>query len=185
MRWPACHGSEALGASPARRRWLGAAAALALAGCDTLPRPGLKPPVLSFRDLAVREAGLQQIAFTLVIDAQNPNAIDLPISGLVFRLEIAGQELTRGAAADTKLVLPRQATSAVNLEMSARTADLLALMRRLPGAAKNAEGLDYRLKGSARWGEWPLPLDFERQGSFDPLRALRRRSPARDAAPAT
>ena len=170
-------------ASTARRRWLGAAAALVMTGCDTLPRPGLKPPVLSFRDLSVREAGLQQIAFTLVVDAQNPNGIDLPISALVFRLEIAGQELARGAAADTRLVLPRHATRAVNLELNARTSDLLALIRRLPGAAANAEGIDYRLKGSARWGESPLPLDFERQGSVDPLRALRRRLPARDATP--
>ena len=115
-------------------RWCAAAPLALLAACSAVPSVGLQAPKLSFRDLTVREANLQQVRFDLIVDAENPNAIELPITGLRFTLELAGQTIAQGRSADPQVVLPRQATRSVTLALVARNADLLAAMRRLPAA---------------------------------------------------
>lgn len=158
-----------------RRRWLAGLAALAAGACGALPPLNLKSPTLSFRDLQVRDVGLETVRFDLIVDAHNPNEVDVPITGLNVGLDVLGTELARGAAAEQRLVLPKGATRTVPLAFSARTADLLAVLRRLPGSLSG--GLSYRLRGSASWGESGLAIPFERQGSLDPMRSLRRLLP--------
>ena len=158
-----------------RRRWLILAAALLLLSCGVLPPPNLKAPVLAFRDLEVRDVGLERIRFDLIVDVRNPNEVDVPVTGLNVVLELNGQEAARGAAVEPTFVLPGSATRQVPLAFSARTADLLDVVRRLPGSLQS--GLSYRLKGSASWGASGFAIPFERSGSLDLRAALRRLLP--------
>jgi LEA14-like dessication related protein len=157
------------------RRWLVLAPVLLVLGCGVLPPPNLKAPVLTFRDLEVRDVGLERVRFNLIVDVSNPNAVDVPVTGLNFVLELNGQETARGAAADPSFVLPGSGTRQVPLEFSARTADLLDVVRRLPGSLQS--GLSYRLKGSASWGVSGFAIPFDRSGSLDLRAALRRLLP--------
>lgn len=91
-------------------------------------------------------------------------------------LELNGQETARGAAADPSFVLPGSvARGKCCREFSARTADLLDVVRRLPGSLQS--GLSYRLKGSASWGVSGFAIPFDRSGSLDLRAALRRLLP--------
>jgi LEA14-like dessication related protein len=152
--------------------WAAAAPLALLVGCSVAPAIGLQAPKLSFRDLTVRDANLQQVRFDLIVDAENPNAIDLPITGLRFTLELAGQAIAQGRSADTQVILPSRATRSVTLALVARNADLMAAIRRLPAA--QGPGVPYRLSGYASWGQIPIEIPFERLGVIDPLRSLRR-----------
>lgn len=184
MPSPACPGSERRVPLPmrvcaqslyTRRRWLVLVPALLMLGCGVLPPPNLKSPVLTFRDLEVRDVGLERVRFDLIVDVRNPNEVDVPVTGLNFVLEMNGQEAARGAAADSSFVLPANGVRQVPLAFSARTADLLDVVRRLPGSLQT--GLSYRLKGSASWGASGFAIPFERSGSLDLRAALRRLLP--------
>lgn len=58
------------------RRWLVLAPVLLVLG-QVLPPPNLKAPVLRFRDLEVRDVGLERVRFHLIVDVSNPNAVDV------------------------------------------------------------------------------------------------------------
>ena len=181
MPSPASPGSELRLIGRSRRRLLARAPALLLApalvvlGCGALPPRNLKPPVLTFRDLEVRDVGLERVRFNLIVDVNNPNEVDVPVTDLNFVLELNGQETARGAAADRTFVLPASGTRQVPLAFSARTSDLLDVVRRLPGSLQT--GLSYRLKGSASWGASGFSIPFDRSGSLDLRGALRRLLP--------
>jgi hypothetical protein len=64
----------------------------------------------------------------------------------------------------------------VPLAFSARTSELLGVIRRLPDSLQT--GLSYRLKGSASWGASGIALPFERSGNLDLRGALRRLLPS-------
>ncbi len=146
-------------------------------GCNALPPRGLKPPTLIFRELSIKDASLEQVRFTLIIDANNPNDVDLPIRELNCVLELGGREIARGAARESAFVLPGAGSREVPLDFSARTGEILSVLRRLPES--QGASIAYRLIGSARWGDSPFSIPFERQGSIDPLRSLRRLLPGR------
>ena len=157
------------------RRWLTLAPVLLALGCGVLPPPNLKAPELRFRNLDVRDVGLESIRFDLIVDVRNPNEIDVPVSGLRVVLELNGQETARGVATESSFVLPGNTTRQVPLAFSARTSDLLDAVRRLPGSLQS--GLSYRLKGSASWGASGFAIPFDRSGSLDLRAALRRLLP--------
>jgi len=158
------------------RRWLFAVPLMLALGCGALPPANLKAPELGFRNLEVRDVGLERVRFDLIVDVRNPNAVDVPITGLNFVLELNGQETARGAAADPTFVLPAKGTRQVPLAFSARTSELLGVIRRLPDSLQT--GLSYRLKGSASWGASGIALPFERSGNLDLRGALRRLLPS-------
>ena len=157
------------------RRRLTLAPVLLALGCGVLPPPNLKAPELTFRNLDVRDVGLESIRFDLIVDVRNPNEIDVPVSGLRVVLELNGQETARGVATESSFVLPGNTTRQVPLAFSARTSELLDVIRRLPGSLQS--GLSYRLKGSASWGSSGFAIPFDRSGSLDLRAALRRLLP--------
>jgi len=145
--------------------------ALAAAACGVVPPIGLKPPKVTVADLAVRSLGLSEIRFALVLDAQNPNDVDVPLSNLRFDLDLMGRPFASGAALEPTVTLAAGTTQPVPIEFAVPTSRLLDLLREFGQADQRR--LDYHLRGSANWGKSPFSIPFERRGEFETLQKLR------------
>lgn len=161
----------------ARRRFALGAACLAIAagtsvgGCAWVPPPGVKPPVLSVSDFAIRDLGRDEIRFALTLDAENPNDFDVPVTDLRFELDLLGRPFASGNAKQRKVVLERNATRPLPIEFTVPTSRLVAFVRELSLVELTA--LSYRLKGSANWGDGIFTIPFERRGELDVMRKFR------------
>lgn len=158
-----------------RRRLLAAAGALAALGalpaCSALPPLDLKAPRLSFAGLSVPRAGLDEIEFLLTVIADNPNEVDVPLSNLRFDLELFGLPFASGAARDPRLTLPGRGTRQVPIAFTMPTSGLLDLVSK--ARSEGSGRLEYRLRGSANWGNSPFTIPFEKTGDLEALRKLR------------
>lgn len=174
---PAGPGAAACVQAQARRRFALGAACLAIAagasvaGCAWVPPPGVKPPVLSVSDFAIRDLGRDEIRFALTLDAENPNDFDVPVTDLRFELDLLGRPFASGNAKQRKVVLERNATRPLPIEFTVPTSRLVAFVRELSLVELTA--LSYRLKGSANWGDGIFTIPFERRGELDVLRKFR------------
>lgn len=160
---------------PHRRDWLVhvAAAALAsgLAACNVVPPLDLRAPKLEVADVSILDVGLSQLRFAVVVRADNPNDVDVPLTDLKFDLDLLGRPFASGIAAEPRLVLPRRAARDVPVEFTVPTIRLVELVGRLTGSGWI--NLSYRLKGNATWGSGFIPIPFEKSGDLDVLRRLR------------
>lgn len=158
-----------------RRRLLAAAGTLAataaLAACSALPPLGLQAPRLSFAGLSVPRVGLDEIEFLLTVIADNPNEVDVPLSNLRFELELFGLPFASGAARDQRLTLPGRGTRQVPIAFTMPTSGLLDLVSK--ARSEGSGRLEYRLAGSANWGDSPFTIPFEKTGDLEALRKLR------------
>ena len=163
-----------------RRKLLAAAFALpVVAACSAIPPLDLKSPKIAVSGLSVRSLGLSEIAFLLTLNADNPNEVDIPLTDLVFDLELFGQPFASGAAQERSITLPRLASREVPIAFTVPTSKLVELISRLTGS--DGDRFTYRLKGSAKWGSSPFPISFDKQGDLEALRQLEKllRSPVR------
>jgi len=155
-----------------RPRLLAAAGlALAAAACGLVPPIGLQAPKVTVADLSIRSLGLKEIRFALLLDARNPNDVDVPLSNLRFDLDLLGRPFASGAALEPTVTLAAGATRSVPIEFAVPTSRLLEVLREVRGSERAP--LDYRLHGSANWGKSPFSIPFERRGELETLRKLR------------
>jgi LEA14-like dessication related protein len=144
--------------------------AMGLAACAGVPPVNLKAPELKISSFDLTSISLSKIDFSLVVDASNPNAVDVPISDLNFDLNLLGTSFAKGQATD-HIVLARGKTQPVTVDFSLSTSQFLKTLRQLKQA--KLDDMKFSLNGSARWGKNGILLPFERQGSLDVLDQLR------------
>lgn len=161
----------------ARRRALAGALAVSLAALGAsacgalLPPANLKPPTVAFSDLSIDSVSAERVRFTVRIDTQNPNPIDVPLSNVYFDLSILGRQLALGKVAEQRFTLPAGGSRALPIAFDVATADLRAVaLRLLSGPLPETV---WEVKGTANWGASPLPLPFSRKGDASSLRRLR------------
>jgi LEA14-like dessication related protein len=166
-----------LPARSTRRRLLcnlltGALAGLGGTACGSLlPPMNLVAPTIGFSDLSVDSVTRDTVRFTVNIVARNPNAVELPLSNVYFDLTILDQLLAQGKVAEPRFTLPAQGERLLPVAMIVATSDLRAVLLKLAlGPATDGTWL---LKGTANWGNSPLPLPFEKRGDVRALRRLR------------
>lgn len=146
-------------------------AASAGAACGALVPPAdLKPPSVSFTDLAIDAVSTERVRFTVRIATRNPNPIDLPLSNVYFDLAILGRPLALGRIAEQRFTLPANGDRELPVSFDVATADLRAVLARLLTAP--VPDTVWELKGTANWGASPLPLPFSRRGDASSLRRL-------------
>ena len=114
---------------------------LVLAGCaSTLD---LEPPKLSVVSMKVQSADLFSQRVNVRMRVMNPNARELPVKAIKYRIEVNGTELAQGLA-DTPFVVPAQGEADFDLpdhgESRQRAAEAVV-------AAAVSDTLDYRLVG--------------------------------------
>jgi LEA14-like dessication related protein len=135
-----------------------------LAGCATL-RPQLERPDIALVDFGILELGLLQQRYSLTLSVQNPNDRAIPVRGLTYGLEIAGQRFARGVSPKA-FTLPAYGETEVEVEL---TTNLISTLRRLQELMENNEDVvSYRLDGKldvdATFFDGTLP--FENTGEI-------------------
>jgi LEA14-like dessication related protein len=128
----------------------------ALSGCSVLPK--LEAPKLSVVSMKMQSADIFSQRVQLRMRVLNPNARELPIKGINYRVEVDGAELGQGLAG-TPFVVPAMGEAEFDVQFTANLAGALAklLMRR-----NSRDSLEYRLVG-----EVSLSSGFLRRIPFD------------------
>ena len=149
----------------------GVVVAIGGAACGIIPPLGLKAPKLDVASLSIRSIGRDEIRFALVLDAHNPNEVDVPLTNLRFELELLERPFASGGASERTVTLAANSTRAVPVEFGVATTRLIELLREF----RLADGprLTYSLRGAANWANSPFTIPFERRGEFEALQRLR------------
>ncbi len=141
------------------------AAALLSISCSALA-PRLEPPNLSVVNVELMEGSLWEQSLRVRMRVQNPNDRTLPVRGLTYALEVAGEELAQGVS-DRSFVVP--ALGETEFDMTVRTNMALALLKLADsqGGSRAADGIEYRLHGKVSLSEGVLrSIPFHHSGTF-------------------
>ena len=149
----------------------GAVALRLLAICATLSAacahaPTLEPPGVSIVGVEIVSAELWMQHLKVRLRMHNPNERELPVTGLEYTVEIAGQELASGAATGHFVVPPHgdaEFDSHVTTNLAASVLKILA-----HGPSVSSVLVPYRLAGKVSLGEGLGRVPFEEHASFKP-----------------
>jgi LEA14-like dessication related protein len=138
--------------------------ALAVAGCSTLV-PRLETPTLSIVNVELQESNLWQQRIKVRMHVQNPNDRALPIKGLSYSLDVAGQEFANGVSA-ASFTVPALGEAEFDMNVTANMAS--ALVKFLGrGGDSLGEQVDYRIRGKISLSQGLLrSIPFEEKGTF-------------------
>ena len=142
---------------PGRRLRLGIAlAALLFTACASTLE--LQPPQLSLVSLKVQSADLFSQRLLVRMKVVNPNARELPVKGIDYRIEVFDAELASGQAS-APFVVPSQGEAEFDVQV---TANLASTVAKLASRRGSSDTLEYRLVG-----EVALASGFLRRIPFD------------------
>lgn len=153
-----------------RARWL---LAFLLAACTGLGGLSQKPEV-SLAGLDLIGLGLFEQRFLIRLRIENPNDVALPISGLVFDVELNGQPFARGLS-DKAVTVPRRSEAILEVQATSDLGRVLGQIRELQKSGRDR--VDYRMSGRLSL-EGVGSLPFERKGDLSmPRFELPRKAP--------
>ena len=137
---------------------------LAFAGCSLLV-PRLATPTLSIVNVELQQSSLWEQRIKVRMHVQNPNDRALPIKGLSYALEVAGQDFAHGVSA-ASFTVPAFGEAEFDMNVTANMASaLIKLLGR--GNDSLAEQVDYRIKGKISLSQGLLrSIPFEERGSL-------------------
>lgn len=116
---------------------------LLASGCTSLV-PKLETPKLEVIAVELLDAQFTQQRFNVTMRVQNPNDRELPIRGLSYTMQLAGEEFGSGQS-NKAFTVP--AFGEAEFEMTVTTNLATSLLKILPKLEKSPEALDYRLSG--------------------------------------
>ena len=141
-------------------RALAIAALVALAGCaSTL---NIEPPQLSVISMKVQSADIFSQRMLVRMRVVNPNARELPVKGITYRIEVNDAELAQGLT-DTPFVVPAMGEAEFDVQVTANLATALSQILSRKGSS---DSLDYRMVGSVTLASGFLRrIPFDERGS--------------------
>jgi LEA14-like dessication related protein len=132
-----------------------------LAGCATAPK--LEPPKVSIVGLKVVSAEVWVQHLKVRLQLHNPNDRDLPVTGLEYTIEIAGQNVASGSYAES-FVVPAHGDAEFDTNVTANlAAAVLRLLTHVPSTL-----VPYRLAGKITLAERLGRIPFEEHASITP-----------------
>jgi LEA14-like dessication related protein len=138
----------------------GVVAAMALAGCASAFK--LEAPQLSVISMKVQSADLFSQRMLVRMRVLNPNARELPVKGISYRIEVNDSELAQGLT-DTAFVVPAMGEAEFDVQV---TANLATALTQLLSRKGSSDTLDYRLVGSVALSSGFLRrIPFDERGS--------------------
>ena len=138
------------------------AALLLVGGCAAL-YPRLEPPQIQLADITLQKANFLEQHFRIGLRVQNPNARDLVVDGIAFRLELGGEEFATGTGG-AGITIPRNGSAMIEIEA---VSTLAGWMKQLEQFRQHGtEPMHYRLSGRVRLASPALDLPFARTGEF-------------------
>jgi len=134
--------------------------ALSVAGCGALPK--LEAPKLSVLSMKLQSADIFSQRLLVRMRVLNPNARELPIKGIEYRIEVNDGELARGLT-DTPFVVPAMGEAEFDVQV---TANLATALTKFLARKSGQDTLDYRLIGSVALSSGFLRrIPFDERGS--------------------
>lgn len=135
-------------------------AAVMLGACALSPR--LEAPQLSVADVQLLGGDLMQQRLRVRMHVENPNDRALAVQGIVYTLEVEGQEFASGESAASFTV---PALGQADFDMNVTTNLAATLLRIVSGG--NTHALAYHLTGKVTLAQGFLrSIPFEQRGSF-------------------
>lgn len=139
---------------------LAALGTLTLGGCASTLK--LEAPKLSVVSMKMQSADIFSQRILVRMRVMNPNARELPIKGITYRIEVNDAELADGVS-DTPFVVPALGEAEFDVNLTANLAGALA---QLLGKRGRSDTIDYRLVGSVALSSGFLRrIPFDERGS--------------------
>jgi LEA14-like dessication related protein len=130
-----------------------------LAGCATVH---FETPQLSVVSIQVQSGDLFEQRLKVHMRVQNPNARELPVKGIEYRIEIFDTEFARGLT-DVPFTVPAMGEAEFDVQV---TANVAAALMNLGKRGGNRDKLEYRLVGSVSLASGFLRrIPFDERGS--------------------
>jgi LEA14-like dessication related protein len=134
--------------------------ALLLGGCAL---QHLEAPQLSIAGVQVVSTDVWQQRLKVRLHVHNPNSIDLPVQGIEYTVELAGQQFASGAA-DASFTVPAHGDAEFDTTLTTNVAS--ALLGLLGHGGNLGDSVDYRLRGKVTLQGWMRTVPFDQKGSF-------------------
>ncbi len=145
------------------------AVALALlSACASLPPSNLRSPDISIAEIGLKDFGLSELTFEVLVEARNSNEVDVPLTNMRADLELFGLPFATGVVPAGTVYLPRLGSQLVPLEFRVSTLRVLDAVRQARGMEWSK--LSYRIRGSANWADSALAIPFQRDGSLEVIK---------------
>ena len=142
------------------RSMLLALVTLAFAGCAVLPK--FEAPKLSVVNMKLQSADIFSQRLLIHMRVLNPNARELPIKGIEYRIEVDGAEFAEGLT-DTPFIVPAMGEAEFDVQV---TANLASALTKFLSRRGSQDTLDYRLIGSVALSSGFLRhIPFDERGS--------------------
>lgn len=138
-----------------------AAAALlvASAGCTMLQ---LEPPRLQVTEVSLLGADLLKQQLRVRMRVQNPNDVELPVRGITYEVQVAGETFANGES-QRDIVVPALGATEFDVDVTANAA--AALLRVLGNRDRGAP--DYRILGKVHLARGLIKsIPFEHSGTI-------------------
>lgn len=135
-------------------------------GCASLGERR-EPPIVNLAGLEMGEMTLFEQRYRLQLRVQNPNDVELPISGLHCTLVINDREFANGVS-DASVTVPRFGEALLSIEVVSDLRRVIAQLR--DRDSQPVDSITYRLSGKLALQNSPFPVPFDYYGEFD-LRA--------------
>jgi LEA14-like dessication related protein len=133
---------------------------LGLSGCSLFV-PKLEKPTLSVVRVQMLKSDLWHQEFKVRIRVQNPNDRELPVKGIVYELDVEGQELAHGMSGDS-FVVPALGEAEFDMSVSANMANMLIKLLN-----KGGSPVEYRIYGKISLSAGLLrSIAFDDHGTF-------------------
>jgi LEA14-like dessication related protein len=127
-----------------------------VAGCASTFK--LQPPQLTVVSMQVQSADLFSQRMLVHMRVVNPNARELPVKSINYRIEVGGADFAHGLA-DKPFVVPAMGEAEFDVQVTANLANALS---QILGRKSSRDSLDYRLIGTVS-----LSSGFLRRIPFD------------------
>ena len=135
----------------------------ALAGCAAFA-PQFERPQLALLGVEVKDASLAEQHLRVRMRVQNPNDRALPVRGIDYTLQLAGEDFGTGSSVSAFTVPAR---GEAEFEMLMTTNLAASLWRVLPQLRDGSRPVEYRLVGKVRTDLAFLhTIPFDQRGSF-------------------
>ncbi len=132
------------------------------AGCSMLA-PKLEPPRLSVASIELGRIDLFAQQLKVRMHVENPNDRALPVEGLSYTLDIAGEEAASGVSS-ASFTVPALGEAEFDMDV---TANLAGTLLRLLSRGSHSDRIGYHIVGKVRLSRGLLrSIPFDEHGTF-------------------